>query len=70
MKTETLQLSGGENITLSTYLLDASAEMPTARVRPAVLIFPGGGYRFCSDREAEPIAMAFLAAGYQAFILR
>ncbi len=41
-----------------------------ARCDPPSLIFPGGGYRFCSDREAEPIAMAFLAEGYQAFVLR
>ena len=38
--------------------------------RPAVLICPGGGYGFTSDREATPIAMAFLAAGIDAFVLR
>ncbi|MCS6827131.1 MAG: alpha/beta hydrolase [Caldilinea sp.] len=70
MKTETLALQSNPNVTLTTYLLDASPEMPNASVRPAVLIFPGGGYRFCSDREAEPVAMAFLAQGYHAFVLR
>lgn len=70
MKTETLMLQSNPNVTLTTYLLDASPEMPNASVRPAVLIFPGGGYRFCSDREAEPVAMAFLAQGYHAFVLR
>jgi acetyl esterase/lipase len=69
MKTQTIQLSR-KNVTLTTYLLDASPEMADWQVRPAILICPGGGYRFCSDREAEPIAMAFLAEGYQAFILR
>lgn len=59
-----------ENVTLTTYLLDSSPEMPNTRLRPAVLICPGGAYRVCSDREAEPIAMAFLAEGYQAFVLR
>ncbi|WP_366295737.1 alpha/beta hydrolase [Paenibacillus sp. AN1007] len=58
------------NVTLTGYLLDSSPEMPNMKQRPAVLILPGGGYRACSDREAEPIAMAFLAEGYQAFILR
>jgi acetyl esterase/lipase len=58
------------NVTLTTYLLESSPEMPNTRIRPAVLICPGGAYRVCSDREAEPIAMAFLAEGYQAFILR
>lgn len=70
MKTETIRLTTHPNVTLTTYLLDAYEEMPNTRVRPAVLVFPGGGYRACSNREAEPIAMAFLAEGYHAFILR
>lgn len=37
--------------------------------RPAVLICPGGGYSFTSEREAEPIAMQFNAAGYHAFVI-
>lgn len=37
--------------------------------RPAVLILPGGGYEYCSQREGEPAAVQFLAAGYQAFVL-
>ena len=40
------------------------------RNRPAALIFPGGGYQYCSDREAEPVALAYLAEGYNAFVLR
>lgn len=69
MKTLTIPLSN-EKVTLTAYLLDQSHEMHNTYVRPAVLIFPGGGYRACSDREAEPVAMAFLAEGYQAFVLR
>ena len=37
--------------------------------RPCVLICPGGGYGFVSDREAEPIALQFLPEGYAAFVL-
>ena len=37
--------------------------------RPAVVIAPGGGYTHVSKREGEPIAMEFLAKGFQAFIL-
>ncbi|WP_141502380.1 alpha/beta hydrolase [Paenibacillus luteus] len=59
-----------ENVTLTAYLLDQSNEMRNTHNRPAILIFPGGAYRGCSDREAEPVAMAFLAEGYQAFVLR
>ncbi len=39
------------------------------RRRPAVLILPGGGYSYTSEREAEPVALHFLARGYAAFIL-
>lgn len=38
-------------------------------LRPAVLICPGGGYEMVSDREAEPVAKAYFAAGYHTFIL-
>jgi acetyl esterase/lipase len=44
--------------------------MRNADVRPAVLICPGGAYYFCSDREAEPVAMSYLAEGFHAFVLR
>lgn len=52
------------------YILDNSPEIDARRTRPAVLILPGGGYEFTSDREAEPIALRFVGAGYHAFILR
>lgn len=58
------------DVTLTGYLLSASHEMPNAKTRPAILIMPGGAYRNCSDREAEPVAMAFLAKGFHAFVLR
>lgn len=55
---------------LYTYVLDNSIEMDINRVRPAVLICPGGGYSFTSDREAEAIAIQMISAGFQAFVLR
>jgi len=55
---------------LQTYLLDTSPELPLNDVRPAVIICPGGGYFFKSDREAEPVALRFLAAGFHAFVLQ
>jgi len=70
MKTETIQLTTDPNVTLTTYLHEPSEAMPNLAVRPAVLICPGGGYLYCSEREGEPIALAFMAAGYQAFVLR
>ena len=36
----------------------------------AILVIPGGGYGcVCSEREGEPIALAFLKYGYSAFVL-
>lgn len=55
---------------LTCYVLDESEEMASARRRPAVLVLPGGGYKFTSDREAEPIALAYLAEGFNACVLR
>ncbi|MBQ8689664.1 MAG: alpha/beta hydrolase [Clostridia bacterium] len=38
--------------------------------RDAMLVIPGGGYgTVCSDREGEPIALAFLERGVNAFVL-
>jgi len=51
--TETLEPNGA---TLSGYVQDPSPELRNAVIRPAALILPGGGYEFCSDREAEPVA--------------
>jgi acetyl esterase/lipase len=70
MKTETIILKKDSNVTLTCYLHETSTEMPNVKTRPAMLIFPGGGYRMCSDREAEPVALSFMAEGYQAFVLR
>lgn len=38
--------------------------------RPAVIVVPGGSYFFTSDREADPVALQFFAAGYHVFTLR
>lgn len=51
------------------YLLDHSSEI-AIQERPMIIICPGGGYSYTSDREAEIIAMQFLAFGYHAAVLR
>ena len=55
---------------LYTYFLDNSIEMRPNEKRPVILMCPGGGYEMTSDREAEPMAMQFLAMGYHVAILR
>lgn len=39
------------------------------RLRPAMLVIAGGGYREVSLREKEPIAIEFLSKGYNVFTL-
>lgn len=58
------------DVTLTTYLINENGELSHQGNRPAVLICPGGGYMNCSDREAEPVALAFAAMGYHTFVLR
>ncbi|WP_125767675.1 alpha/beta hydrolase [Lapidilactobacillus wuchangensis] len=67
---ETLTTPLSKTATLTGYILDNSPEMDVDRRRPAVIILPGGGYEFLSDREAEPVAIQFAARGFQAFVLR
>ena len=61
---------GGCTAALTTDFLENSPEMDPARTRPLVLICPGGGYRYTSDREAEPVALRFNSLGFHAAVLR
>lgn len=65
MQIYTHTLPGGAQ--LIGYLRDRTVEMPAFNTRPAILILPGGGYAWCSRREADPVAMQFLQAGYNVF---
>lgn len=67
MQIYTHTLPGGAQ--LIGYLRDRTVEMPAFNTRPAILILPGGGYAWCSKREADPVAMQFLQAGYNVFTL-
>lgn len=58
-----------DNVNLKLYLLDNSPEIDI-KTRPIIIICPGGGYEFTSDREAEIIAMQFLSMGYHSAVLR
>ncbi len=58
----------GEDAVLYTYILDITEDFYEKK-RPLILVCPGGGYGFCSDREGEMIAMQFNAMGYHAAVL-
>ena len=55
--------------TLTPYVHHVSQVCPHAP-RPAMLVLPGGGYEFCYDGEAEPIALSYMNAGFNAYVLR
>lgn len=57
------------NAVLTAYIHDECMKMEATSCLPSVLVFPGGGYDFCSEREGEPVAIAFMAEGYNAFVL-
>lgn len=54
---------------LEGYLPDVSQEIDPGRLRPAVLVLPGGAYAMTSETEGEPVALKFAAAGACAFLL-
>lgn len=55
---------------LTVYLHEEKAEYERVGDRPFVMVIPGGGYSFCSEREAEPIALNFAAQGFHSGVLR
>lgn len=60
----------GCDATLTAYLPDNLTEMGRSGAkRPCLLICPGGGYEFCSQRESEPVALQFLPEGICVFVL-
>ena len=69
MTIKTFNINTDKTAFVRAYLPDSIAGLPFCEKRPAVLIFPGGGYEYCSDREGEPIALQYLALGYAAFVV-
>ncbi|MDD2956909.1 MAG: alpha/beta hydrolase [Lachnospiraceae bacterium] len=60
---------GDRGAYLTAYIQQPSSEMKENEVKPGILVLPGGAYVFCSDREAEPVALAYAAKGFQVFVL-
>ena len=67
---EIITLSEERNVTLTVYRLENSEEYQQGLLRPMIIICPGGGYSFLSDREADPVALRYLSAGFHAAVLR
>lgn len=69
MQQEIISLNEERHVTLTAYTQEVGGKFHYIPKRPAILILPGGGYQYCSAREADPVAFAYLKAGYQTFIL-
>ena len=70
MKMIHMNIPGHEEATLEGYILDCELSLGMEKNRPAIVVCPGGGYLYCSPREAEPVALRYAACGFHAFILR
>lgn len=70
MKVLQLERPGYPDVRLEAYLSDEGIKFGQNMARPAIVICPGGGYVYLCPREAEPIALAYAAKGFNAFILR
>lgn len=58
----------GKGGILTTYIPD-DVEWLNKKIRPAMLVIPGGAYISCAEREKEPVALKFMANGFAAFTL-
>lgn len=54
---------------LTTYVPFSIEDEIKPKLRPGMLVMPGGGYWMRSAREGEPVALQWLARGYCAFVL-
>ena len=55
---------------LTCYVNDGYSEFCPNRLRPAMIVVPGGGYGMRSQREEEPVAFQYLANDYTVFTLQ
>ena len=52
------------------YCPDNFLEYSIGRIRKCILVIPGGGYEFVSEREAEAIALKFVGEDLAVFVLK
>ena len=58
------------DVYLTSYCPDNYNEFSKDTLRKCVLVLPGGGYSFLSDREAEPVALRFVGSNIASFVLK
>ena len=71
MMIETIELQEGfSDVTLTAYIQDLYDPNEAYAEKPAMIICPGGAYLGYTEKEAEPVALRFLAEGFNSFVLR
>lgn len=55
---------------LTVYCREKEYGKRTEKKHPCVMICPGGAYEYLCEREAEPVALRLLGAGYNAAVCR
>lgn len=64
-----LKLAGSlPQANIKTFIIEDSVEYKIKK-RPVVIVCPGGGYCYLSDREGEILALQYVAMGYHAVVL-
>lgn len=66
---QNIRFSKNTDAYLEAYIHSPHAELCICK-RKAIIVCPGGGYQMLSEREGEPIALQYFAAGLNVFILR
>lgn len=61
--------SGSSSASLTTYILQNYPNFSAERIRPLILVIPGGGYSHYGQREQESIAIKMNSLGFHAAIL-
>lgn len=64
------RLKSDSDVSLSVYIPDNFEEIDLNRKREMVILCPGGGYKFISDREGEPVALRLMGKDIAAAVLK
>jgi acetyl esterase/lipase len=65
---EKISLSNDGRVFMQAYIHDYLGDYQI-QARPAIIILPGGAFYNIVGREAEPVALTFLAYGFNTFVL-
>lgn len=56
-------------VPMDVYAAHVSDQIAPNVQRPGIVICPGGGYAYLSEREAEPIALRFVQLGFNCYVV-